>query len=385
VSHGGRLGMGLLLGLDSTGRHWAHRKERRMLSRTLLAHVAPLSTVQVENLATNALDYLFTKYPAAAEAFVGLARQAAPSLPEPLQFRTQARWEDGAIPDMVGLHDKVQVLLIEAKFWAGLTSNQPVTYLNRLPESSGGLVLLICPAQRTQRLWEQVTGRCSAAGMVMSPTTVLKPGFQATSVGPQRYLAQVTWDVLLSELESAMSEAGRAEGVTDLDQLRGLCERIDEEALRPLSLLDSSESAELDLTCFVDEIVSGLVASGHAQTEGYRATPGAGYYKRYMKLHGWGNWCVEWNVDYISRFGQTSLWLSTTMNKAQKLRLEQLGSLLGDRCRVAGTQFLIPLAGPDGFARIELLQDVMEKISEVRQSFVASAHEDGSAQRPATR
>lgn len=360
----------------------------QMLSRTLLAHVAPMLTIQFENLATGALCYLLNRYEPAAKAFIRLARQAAPYLPERLEFRTQVRWEAGVIPDMVGLHNNVQVLHIESKFWAQLTRNQPVSYINLLPESPGGLLLFICPAKRTLHLWDEITGCCSSAGMAVGPTTLLAPGFQATSVGRQRQLALVTWEMLLSKLEFAIARTDQAAGIADLDQLRGLCERIEHEELKPVSLHDPVASGDHymeDLNRFADDIVDGLVAGGHAQIGGYRATPGAGYYKRYMMFHGLRDWCVEWNLDYPKRFEHTSLWLTTTVTRPLKHRLTQFASLLSIPCHFVDNQLLIPLSGSEGLGRTELLRDVIQKIEQVGLLLEKTAAGEGSPLRPTTR
>ena len=88
-----------------------------------------------------------------------------PGLPFGLRFRTQ-NWlaDDQAIPDLVGnTQDGVQVLVVEAKFWAGLTANQPVTYLKRLPAERPGLLLFIAPEDRADNLWDALLGCCRKA------------------------------------------------------------------------------------------------------------------------------------------------------------------------------------------------------------------------------
>ena len=48
----------------------------------------------------------------------------------------------GGIPDLVTYDESgAERLLLEAKFWAGLTSNQPVTYLQRLPKDKPSALL----------------------------------------------------------------------------------------------------------------------------------------------------------------------------------------------------------------------------------------------------
>ena len=51
-------------------------------------------------------------------------------------------------------------VLIEAKFWAGLTDNQPNTYLARLLRAGEPAVLLfVAPEQRLVTVWTEIRGR----------------------------------------------------------------------------------------------------------------------------------------------------------------------------------------------------------------------------------
>ena len=66
-------------------------------------------------------------------SFIGILRGCGIDLAESLHFRTQVTGDDATRPDLVGKDQAGrEVLLIEAKFWAGLTENQPVSYLERL-------------------------------------------------------------------------------------------------------------------------------------------------------------------------------------------------------------------------------------------------------------
>jgi hypothetical protein len=359
-----------------------------MTPRTLLAHVAQMSTIQLENLATSALYFLLTRYPLAAQGFINLAKQAAPFIPDSIQFKTQARWEDAGIPDMVGTHSDVEVLLVESKFWAHLTSNQPVTYIKRLSPSVGGLLLFICPTERFTRLWAEITNRCLSKKIMLSATTHLSPGFQVSTIDDQTRLAILTWDVLLSSLESVLATAVQSTGVADVDQLRGLCERIDQEELKGLDLLDpviSGDQWKQDLNRMVDDIVDVLVARSHGPAGRYRATPGQGYYKRYMTFHGMVNWCVEWNLEYLGRFGQSCLWLTTTMYTTVKARLLGLASLLQSPYHFVGNQLIIPLGGADGLSRSELLIQILNQVEEVALHLESTSPKEDDPQHPTTR
>ena len=64
-------------------------------------------------------------------------RLVVPRLVRVDRIRTQAAGEDGAKPDLAGWDQDDQLrVLIEAKFWAGLTAQQPVVYLRTTSEGS---------------------------------------------------------------------------------------------------------------------------------------------------------------------------------------------------------------------------------------------------------
>ena len=112
----------------------------------LLAHLRNRFNVGPENLATEALAFILNRYPIAREAFARHCSQYHKSLLPITGFNTQD-WsaEDDAIPDLIGMSGERTPLIVEVKFQAGLTQNQPTTYLQRLIDSGdGGLLLFQC-------------------------------------------------------------------------------------------------------------------------------------------------------------------------------------------------------------------------------------------------
>jgi hypothetical protein len=75
-----------------------------------------------------------------------MLRESTPTLPEITSIKTQGSGDDGGIPDLVAYDARGRSpLLGEAKFDAGLTDHQPVTYLARLPTDGGAVLLVIAP------------------------------------------------------------------------------------------------------------------------------------------------------------------------------------------------------------------------------------------------
>ncbi len=101
---------------------------------TLFAHIAPRLTDRIEDVAVEALGHILSNSEAARSALeetVGLGGAIVGPID---RVQTQVTDEEGARPDLVGFDDKgTKRVLIEAKFWAGLTPNQPNQYLKQLP------------------------------------------------------------------------------------------------------------------------------------------------------------------------------------------------------------------------------------------------------------
>ena len=109
----------------------------------------------------------------------------------------------GAYPDMVCFdNDGRRVAFVESKFWAGLTSNQPVTYWQALPDDRSATLLFLAPAPRIARidkdsLWGELVERLRKAGHALGPVNQGKGLVTAKSTDGKHRLLLTSWEVLL--------------------------------------------------------------------------------------------------------------------------------------------------------------------------------------------
>jgi hypothetical protein len=137
-----------------------------MTDERILGHLAQRFAVSEENLATEALTWLLRHSAAARAALAGLARTIGADVPNELTFIGQVGNLDTGRPDVVGLDASGRErLLIEAKFAAVLTDQQPGGYLTRLPADVDGMLLVVAPTVRLATLWVELLRAVPRAGV----------------------------------------------------------------------------------------------------------------------------------------------------------------------------------------------------------------------------
>ena len=334
---------------------------------TLLAHLASKLSSRHEDIAVEALGYILKSDPA-RRAMEELARHGGADVGRIARVETQVVGEDKARPDLVGVDRQGrESLLIEAKFWAGLTENQPNAYLER----SAQALLFVAPASRLESLWSTLRQR---AGVESSRPRVEMTELKSASIGGDKHLMLTSWAHLLNSLEAAVDSHTRV----DIQQLRGFTNRIDDESeFLPLRSGDFAPEVPrrlLGLRRLVDDATIRSVDAGFADTDGLVVTPQARGYGRYMRLAGAGVW-FGIGFDWWARgsYPDTPLWLyfekwrsGTTMALDQIRRaLEPLTQREPPQCVDEGRAILIPIELPTGVEYDDVVDVVVRRIQEV--------------------
>ena len=280
---------------------------------SILAFIVPRLVIQAENAVSDCLFHILLNYREAAQSLLSYLSLTGFVAPEGLEFSTQLMWKAGAgRPDILGMKDGRVLLVLESKFDAPLTKNQPVSYLEYLPHDICGLLLFLVPARRVEELWDSLTGRCASKRIAVGPRSDAAEGVLAARLNERHFFAVASWESLVEKLVTGVSRATNARAHADIAQLSALCTHLLSGNAVGSPLTDPDrDKRERQLRAMVDQVVNRLVTAGHADVKPYRATPGPGYYKRYMTLSGHINWCVEFNTEYWARFGESLIWLST--------------------------------------------------------------------------
>jgi hypothetical protein len=345
------------------------------MKSSLFGHLAYNFVGQTENLATEALAYILNRSHTARDALHRLCKSTGAAIPADLSFQTQVTDEDGAKPDLVGASlDEPQAVIIEAKFWAGLTDNQPVTYLNRGPN----LLLFVAPAKRLPTLWPELLSRSIEAGFSAKSSQQVQEELSVVQLSEKLFMAATSWRRLLDSLVDALASSGDLEAVGDAHQLRGLCDQMDSHAFIPLRSEELSPSIairSLQLNEIIDETTNELVSKGEVSITRLRATPRYEGYIRYMRMGDFA-WILQVNNVYWSTIRETPLWLSVKgipetgdwcYSPEAHRRLSSLERENPPRLIRRADDLLVPLKMPIGVEKSKVVGSIVDQLRGVEK------------------
>ena len=295
---------------------------------SLLAHLAWKFPGQTETLATEALGYILSRSVAARAALRETLRTGGADVAPLCGVATEVIGDQDERVDLVAVDERgSERVLIEVKFWAGLTDNQPETYLCRLPRDGDPAVLLfVAPEQRLVTLWDEIRRRAEAKWDLRPDRGT--EGLRSVTVDESpRRLMLTSWRTLLSTMSSRASVDGDSSAERDILQLGALCERQDSEAFLPLRSEEFSPAFPrrmLDMYRLVNDATTQASQCGFVDTRRLAWAAHAFGSGRWLRIGKEGAWFVAWfGVDHRlwSREKETPLWLVFSDRDAVKERL----------------------------------------------------------------
>lgn len=221
--------------------------------------------------------------------------------------------DDRGKPDLAALVDGRLPLIIEAKFDASLTEKQPVGYLTRQAMQFASpdeyLLVFLAPRRRivslVADLERRLAGRHSLVGSI--------PVIESAIEGASGRVAVVSWGDLLGRLQAEFEAVGDSDGLADLAQLEGLCDRAERETMMPLSDEDidpirglrmqqlravTYEAAEVLATTGVVTRVRGDVSNPRGMGATLRTLQGR-QFLLWISYERWGNvWPTPWWLEF---------------------------------------------------------------------------------------
>ena len=354
-------------------------EDHRVVKNSLLASLSGLFREKPENVVVAALEHVLHTSSTARRVLTGLASMGT-NPPTVTAYKSQLS-DDGTRPAIVGINEAgSEVVIIEAKFWAGLTDQQPQGYLERLRSSDNAVLCFIVPDSRRSSLWPEVIGRLG-----IEDPQQLGDGLATfdIAVDESRRLTMITWSSLLQAMTEATQAAGDLSTAHDIEQLAGLADHLQHEGFIPFSSQDLGQDAPRLINQLVDvayETVQTGVARGHFSMDGMRSANTWFRYTRYFAVNDLG---LSLSVHYLwwKDLGHSPIWLHLQGDRDSiafehftdaRTRLQKLESALPPKMIVMDDGFpvfpLELLCGVDFDQVVESLTEQVVKIVELLKS-----------------
>ncbi len=332
---------------------------------SLLAYLAYKFGGQTETIATEALGYILSRSEAARNALRDMIGNGGVDVGRIARAQTEVPIEvEGkeARVDLIGFDaTDAERALVEVKFWAGLTENQPNTYLKRLLQNTEPSALLfVAPESRLVTLWAELRRLANAGGFTLSNVPSAANPMSMAINGGSHCLMLRSWRALLGSMASRASVDGDSSAERSILELNGLCEQQDTGAFLPIREGEFGPEFPMrlrDLRRLVDEATERARSHGVVNTEGLNVTPRVEGYGRYLRVgsNAKGVWAQAWlGVDYPRWLGMEGrpLWLNFIDSK--DMAIKDVQAKIGYRH--------IPIILPIGEEYDRVLEDAVEQL-----------------------
>ena len=338
---------------------------------TLFAHIAHTKLQsQIEDTAVEALGYILTQSPTARRALTDFLSGEDFDIGYIHRVATWKRDEQGAIPDLVCFDEyNSNHVLIEAKFFADLTKNQPNQYLRQLQinrKKQPAALLFIAPESRLESLWPYLCERAREEKPKIELSIISDSGeLRSASISDGKHrLLLTSWAALLGSMETQACEDGDTVAVGDLKQLRGLTDDANPDPYISWSQeeLRSKFARRMEgLRRLVEDAIDHGNSAGFLK-RGNVAAGGAGGFGRSIQI---GRMKAWFGIEVFSwaKFHSTPLWLRLDGDGHGQLKGNELTERMFSPGR--GWSFRVPIELPPGVEYAEILSSVVRRLKSI--------------------
>ncbi|MFZ4740907.1 MAG: hypothetical protein ACOYLE_07055 [Bacteroidales bacterium] len=272
-----------------------------------------------EDIASEGLVYILQRSISARKALNKVIQFESGLEFEEINYITQNIGEKLERPDISGFDIKgKEVIILEAKFWASLTENQPIEYLKRLGENS--ILIFVCPSLRVRPVFDELSMRLQKAEFINE----IKYENHSFKLDDNKTLLVKTWGEILGIIRLQLVQDNEQTLLSDIDQLIGLCETIDNNSFQPYQSEDFAPAFAKRINSYydlVDKVIDELKKRNLADTTNLNSAPQKYGYTRYFKIDNFG--CsLNVRFDFWERVADTPFWLSIKDDTTGKLWIQ---------------------------------------------------------------
>lgn len=262
-----------------------------------------------EDFASEGLVYILQQSDRAKRALNNIIEHDSGLVFDNINYSTQNVGKNKERPDISG-KDKngKEVIIMEAKFWAELTNNQPIEYLNRMGDNS--VLIFICPDLRTRPIFNELRIRIEK-DEIYGNQFRQDTNSRSFSFDGNKKLIIKTWKEILDTIKHNLMQGNELSLLSDIDQIIGLCEIIDSTSFQPYQDEDFAPSIARKINSYynlADKVVDELKKNNLVDTAGLNAQGQRYGYTRYFKAELIAL-ALEVRFDYWEKDVNTPFWL----------------------------------------------------------------------------
>ena len=348
------------------------------MDNQILAYLSGKMGKEHETIATEGLVYLLDNSDLARQGISNLARSAQCILPPIQHYRSEVAGENFERPDVVGFSEEgKELVIIEGKFDAGLTDNQPNSYIDRLCQENPGILIFVVPEKRIPYLWSTIIERAAKA-CDLSGERELPDGLKTVNIRDNHRLVMLSWHGLLNQL--LLPAQRKADPiVNDILQLMSLCERIEGQQFLPFLSEEITSTSmarrHLGLDGIVDAIVGKLLANGQISVDGQGSGRSRdGYWRYFMFGDDFATSGASISLDYKTWLETelSPIWLYCGGDPVSLLRphFQSVASRRNYKLIDEGSSIMLPIIIKPGEEQLEIVNHGVELASDLREFVV---------------
>jgi len=256
------------------------------------------------------------------------------------------------------------IAFVEAKFWAELTTHQPVTYWRELPSDRPAVLLFLAAESRIDQgpLWRDLVDRLHEKGHELGPVDRSTTLVTAPAKVGQRRLTLASWHSLLDGMAQKTKEDGDDQTSFRIAELRGLVDG---------AVKDDRPQRDEDLKGLIRLAVERLRQSGWVNTDRLSVGQGNDFYGRYLRLAGASAWL---GIDYraAKQMPDKPLWLRFGHYSDASVSVDAVRATLGGEAESdlewCPGQICVPIAlsvAADRQSTLNAIVSELERIAEL--------------------
>jgi len=276
-----------------------------------------------EDLASESLTYILKKSDNARKVINQIVKIETGLVFSDLSYSTQNIGKKLERPDISGKNNEgKEVLLIEAKFWASLTDNQPNGYLERLKNDT--ILIFLVPTLRVKPVFEEVLIRIKEK---YSDIEIETENNRVKINTANKHILIKNWNEILNGIKSKLVQENQQNLISDIDQIIGLVDTIDSNSFQPIRSEDLSPSIPKRIKSYydiVDKVVNNLI-SRNEKINNHKLMKGnlKNGYKKYFRFENFG-FGMSYFPELWEKYADTPFWLSIAEEKPSWEVSEQL-------------------------------------------------------------